>query len=106
MPIHLPSDEIQTLISKRLETDVKVYRAFNKTHIFFTVFGKPCEERIQAMLGDAGEHKFEANFETLNEKHNFRLINYTRFEEEVRKKIHDADMIRDELPEYIQLLNI
>lgn len=46
VPLHLSSDEIQLVLTKRFETDVKIYRAFNKTHIFFTVFGKNTEETL------------------------------------------------------------
>ena len=108
VPLHLPTDELQALLSKRFETDLKVYRAFNKTHVFFTVFAKPSEERLhQIITGEAtGVHKFEANFESLKENHEFKLISYARFEEEVRAKIQEADRIRDELPEYMHLLNL
>jgi hypothetical protein len=41
VPLHLTNEEVQAIISKNLLTDVKVYRAYNKNHVFFTVFGKP-----------------------------------------------------------------
>jgi len=42
-------------LTKHFECDVKVYRAYNKNHAFFTVFGKSFEEKIHSSLGEQGE---------------------------------------------------
>jgi hypothetical protein len=50
VPLHLTNEEIQGILSKKFTTDCKVYRAYNKNHVFFTVFGKNNEEQIHEML--------------------------------------------------------
>ena len=66
VPLHLPTEDVQSILTKELGTDVKIYRAFNKTHVFLTVFGKPCEEKLnQTLESGNGSHHFEVNFETI-----------------------------------------
>ena len=66
MPLHISSEEIISILSKTLKTDVKVYRAYNKTHAFFTVFTKPQEELMHAKINEGGlqEHSFEATVDS------------------------------------------
>lgn len=50
----MSSEEIISILSKTLQTDVKVYRAYNKNHAFFTVFTKPQEEIVHAKINQGG----------------------------------------------------
>jgi hypothetical protein len=50
VPAHLESDTVTSILTASLKADVKVYRAFNKSHLFFTVFSKQHEEELHAKL--------------------------------------------------------
>jgi glycine/serine hydroxymethyltransferase len=102
----MSSEEIITILSKTLQTDVKVYRAYNKNHAFFTVFTKPQEEIMHSKINQGGlqEHLFEATVDS-NPNHQFKVVSYTKYEAELRLKVIEADMVRDQMPEYMWLLN-
>lgn len=91
-------------MTKKFETDVKVYRAFKKEHVFFTVFGKPQEQMVNDLIKEKQEHSFEAPVAE-NDKHKFRVISYASFEEQTRLKIQEEDSLRDTLPDYVWILN-
>lgn len=50
VPLHLSNEEVMAVLKVKFSTDIKVYRAYNKNHLFFTVFGKDIEEKIHSSL--------------------------------------------------------
>ena len=49
-------------------------------------------------------YTFSAHVDT-NENHEFNIVSYAKYEAEVRLKIIEADMVRDQMPEYMWILN-
>jgi hypothetical protein len=81
-------------LSKRLSTEVKVYRAFNKNHVFFTVFGKASEDRVNGeLLQGAVEFEGEVTNNGNLEKKVFKMTTYAKYEAEVRSRVEEADRI-------------
>lgn len=46
VPLFLTNEEIQQILTDKFKFDIKVYRAYNKTFAFFTVFNKQQEENV------------------------------------------------------------
>lgn len=82
--------------------------------MFFTVFGKESEDMLHSKLKERKtlEMFIESEYNPLDnsespiiERHKYRIISYGKFEEEVKKQVKEADEIKDQLPDYIWLLN-
>jgi hypothetical protein len=91
---------------KRFSTDVKVYRAYNKNHLFFTVFGKEAEEKLHSELKISSEQTIKFLTKVGEDKgHEFRVISYQAYEAELKARIVESDRIVDTPLEHILILN-
>ena len=57
-------------------------------------------------INDGGlqEHSFEAKVDS-NPNHQFKVVSYSKYEAELRLKVIESDMVRDQMPEYMWILN-
>jgi hypothetical protein len=93
------------VLRTKFNTEAKVYRAYNKSHVFFTVFSKEAEEAIHKQIGDKPSLEVEASIPDV-ERHPFRVVTYSAYEKALRERLMEMDRISDELPEYMKALNL
>lgn len=109
VPLTWGNEEISAMLTKELQADVKVYRAFNKNHVFFTVFGKPHEDKIQEKLKEKGVFEVNGSSTSGNgsaEVEKFNVISYTQYEKELKERIVNEDNVsKDGMPDYMWILN-